>query len=485
MGNASGDQTSSVTISITVLIDTDGDEIADIFDPDDDGDGWNDTAESDCGTDPLESSSTPIDGDGDGLCDSLDDSNDADIVMIYPESVLDLIVNITMVNMSPITSGGGITSWENSPDFPSGLLMNNTTGAISGSANETFAPIVINIWANNSVYSASFNITISSSLLDTDADGIPDETDEDDDGDGWSDSDEAACSTDPLDGESLPTDSDGDGLCDPLDSVDDSPLALAYSESELNLTTNVSVLDMQPIVFGGDVRTWEVSPEMPTGIMMNNTTGYLSGTPSITFELANFTIWANNSQHSASFTVAISSWLTDTDGDGIPDETDEDDDGDGWSDSDEAACSTDPLEVLDYPEDEDGDGLCDPLDSVDDSPLALAYSESELNLTTNVSVLDMQPIVFGGDVRTWEVSPEMPTGIMMNNTTGYLSGTPSITFELANFTIWANNSQHSASFTVAISSWLTDTDGDGIPDETDEDDDGDGWSDSDEAACST
>ncbi|MBJ29422.1 MAG: hypothetical protein CMB61_05130, partial [Euryarchaeota archaeon] len=196
--NASGDQTSSVTISITVLIDTDGDEIADIFDPDDDGDGWNDTAESECGTDPLESSSTPSDGDGDGLCDSLDSSNDAEVVMIYPESELDLIVNITMVNMSPITSGGGITSWENSPELPSGLLMNNTTGTIVGTANETFAPMIINIWANNSVYSASFNITISSSLLDTDSDGIPDETDDDDDGDGWSDSDEVACATDPL-----------------------------------------------------------------------------------------------------------------------------------------------------------------------------------------------------------------------------------------------------------------------------------------------
>ena len=483
--NASGDQTSSVTISITVLIDTDGDEIADIFDPDDDGDGWNDTAESECGTDPLESSSTPSDGDGDGLCDSLDSSNDAEVVMIYPESELDLIVNITMVNMSPITSGGGITSWENSPELPSGLLMNNTTGTIVGTANETFAPMIINIWANNSVYSASFNITVSSSLLDTDSDGIPDETDDDDDGDGWSDSDEVACATDPLGVLDYPEDGDGDGLCDPLDSVDDSPLALAYSESELNLTTNVSILDMQPIVFGGDVRTWELSPEMPSGLLMNNTTGYLSGTPSISFELTNYTIWANNSQHGASFTLAISSWLTDTDGDGIPDETDDDDDGDGWSDSDEVACATDPLGVLDYPEDGDGDGLCDPLDSVDDTDLSLAYPASVVNLTTNVSVLEMHPIVFGGEVLTWEVSSEMPEGIFFSQTSGVISGVSESSFEITNYTIWANNSQFSDSFVIGISSSLLDTDGDGIPDETDDDDDGDGWSDSDEEDCLT
>ena len=117
--------------------------------------------------------------------------------------------------------------------------MNKTTGAIVGMADETFAPMIINIWANNSVYSASFNITISASLLDTDSDGIPDETDEDDDGDGWSDSDEVACATDPLGVLDYPEDGDGDGLCDPLDSVDDSDLSLAYPASIVNLTTNV------------------------------------------------------------------------------------------------------------------------------------------------------------------------------------------------------------------------------------------------------
>ena len=38
---------------IKVLLDTDEDGIPDIFDTDDDGDGWNDTSEIDCGTDPL------------------------------------------------------------------------------------------------------------------------------------------------------------------------------------------------------------------------------------------------------------------------------------------------------------------------------------------------------------------------------------------------------------------------------------------------
>ena len=67
--NASGAQTSSVVITITVLVDTDGDSIADIYDDDDDDDGWNDTAELDCGTEPLNATSTPSDMDSDGLCE--------------------------------------------------------------------------------------------------------------------------------------------------------------------------------------------------------------------------------------------------------------------------------------------------------------------------------------------------------------------------------------------------------------------------------
>ena len=46
-------------------------------DLDDDNDGWNDTDEGDCGSDPLDASSKPSDTDGDGICDALDDEQNA------------------------------------------------------------------------------------------------------------------------------------------------------------------------------------------------------------------------------------------------------------------------------------------------------------------------------------------------------------------------------------------------------------------------
>ncbi|HII62777.1 MAG TPA: hypothetical protein HA279_04065 [Candidatus Poseidoniaceae archaeon] len=66
------------------------------------------------------------------------------------------------------------------------------------------------------------NNTGNETSNDLDNDGILDDEDDDDDGDGWSDEDEANCleDNDPLNASSFPSDSDGDGICDALDQVD-------------------------------------------------------------------------------------------------------------------------------------------------------------------------------------------------------------------------------------------------------------------------
>ncbi|MDP6562685.1 MAG: putative Ig domain-containing protein, partial [Candidatus Thalassarchaeum sp.] len=159
--NASGGQTSYATVSITVLEDTDGDGVPDTTDPDDDNDDWVDTDESACGTDSLDDSSTPTDSDNDGTCDALDDFDDLAIALAYEVSTLNLTVNLSVVSLTPITSGGDIISWEVVPSMPPGLSLNNTTGAISGTPTTTFATTAFTIWANNTGYTSSFWLNIS------------------------------------------------------------------------------------------------------------------------------------------------------------------------------------------------------------------------------------------------------------------------------------------------------------------------------------
>ena len=62
------------------------------------------------------------------------------------------------------------------------------------------------------------NTTVS---VDNDGDGIPDCNDSDDDNDGYSDENETACGSDPLDNESIPSDFDGDFIPDCVDPDDD------------------------------------------------------------------------------------------------------------------------------------------------------------------------------------------------------------------------------------------------------------------------
>ena len=66
----------------------------------------------------------------------------------------------------------------------------------------------------------------SSETIDTDGDAFGDNMDPDDDGDGHSDVEEVDCGSDPLDLNSIPTDADGDGTCDALETAgsgDDTP----------------------------------------------------------------------------------------------------------------------------------------------------------------------------------------------------------------------------------------------------------------------
>ncbi len=154
--------------SISIPDDLDGDLICDNFDDDDDGDGWSDHSEFICGTSSMDSDSIPSDNDGDWSCDLHDWDDDND-------SVIDLN---DIDPMDPClgfdTDGDGLSDH-----------LGNTT--LSG--NE----------CNASEYAI----------------------DEDDDGDTWTDADEDACVTDSLDYTSIPADLDGDLICDIVDTDDD------------------------------------------------------------------------------------------------------------------------------------------------------------------------------------------------------------------------------------------------------------------------
>ena len=157
------------------------------------------------------------------------------------------------------------------------------------------------------------------------------------------------------------------------DDDDGSMILMVYPSAVLELSLNVTMLDFVPYAAGGDIDTWEISPALPLGLNFDGVsparstthTGVISGTPTELLDPTLYTVWANNSENSATYTIMVSV-LTDNDLDGLPDIYDEDDDNDGWSDEMEDLCSNDGMDESSTPQDTDSDELCNSIDEDDD-----------------------------------------------------------------------------------------------------------------------
>ena len=100
--NSNSGQSGSFQITLSVLLDTDGDGTPDVYDDDMDGDGSLNSIEELCNTDELNASSTPIDTDGDKICNHIDEDDDDDDWFDEEEK---------MCGTSPIDANDRPTDW--------------------------------------------------------------------------------------------------------------------------------------------------------------------------------------------------------------------------------------------------------------------------------------------------------------------------------------------------------------------------------------
>ena len=214
-------------------LDTDGDGMPDalngnststpplVEDLDDDGDTWSDEMEALCGSSSVDAMDRPADTDGDGTCDALDDVMDLAFNLSYPTQYVDLFVNQTMDPLMPnVTGMGEVGTWEIEGELPDGLTFGISDGraalldgGLRGTPVNASEPVNLTIWANNSAYSQSFDLSLTV-FNDTDNDSLPDmlpdnylgnlTADTDDDNDGYTDEEEAACGSDAYDNTSSP-----------------------------------------------------------------------------------------------------------------------------------------------------------------------------------------------------------------------------------------------------------------------------------------
>tara|TARA_B100000575_G_scaffold258425_1_gene230016 strand:- start:438 stop:3788 length:3351 start_codon:yes stop_codon:yes gene_type:complete len=306
----------------------------DELDSDDDNDGWGDVDDAF----PFNASEWE-DFDSDGIGDNADDDDDDDG---YP----DIVEVECMSNWTGLPSNfrGHLNASHMPLDSDQDGICDELDSDIDGdgyeNVNDTF-PLDPKEWA------------------DFDIDGIGDEADEDDDNDFWNDSAEFDCNTSPLDNTSMPSDNDGDLICDFLDTDDDNdgipdsvdswPMDHCVSlDSDSDGLADDVIADCETLVLSDFDDDNDLVMDVDD-FCSPGETGWISG-------------------------AALG---TDNDGDGCRDEgEDQDDDNDGYLD-DEDDLPYDSHEWLDT----DGDGMGNNADGDDDGDQL--SDELEIHMGTN------------------------------------------------------------------------------------------------------
>ena len=157
-----------------------------------------------------------------------------------------------MTTVTPTLSGGTITSWSVSPSLPSGLSLDSSTGAISGTPSAVTSSATYTVTASNTGGSTTADVTIVVN--------------------------------------------------------DVAPSSLTYSPNSFTLTKGTAMTTVSRPPTAEPSTTWSVSPSLPAGLSLDSSTGAIHGTPTAVTSSATYTVTASNT--GGSTTMTSPSWST-------------------------------------------------------------------------------------------------------------------------------------------------------------------------------
>ena len=167
---------------------------------------------------------------------------------------------------------------------------------------------------------------------------------------------------------------------------------LAYEPYQFDLRQGDDIGQVTPSWKGGNPDTWEVDPPLPSGFAFDHYTGQVSGTATFLQPWTYHTVWANNSGGPASTMLQF--------------------------------------RITSLP------------------PDAISWPGVEFALQANKSIL-IPATNDGPDIDTWEVSPALPSGLILLSN-GSITGTPDERTGWMQYTIWANNTGGAAGLNLWI-----------------------------------
>ena len=314
----------------------------------------------------------------------------------------------------PTSSGGAVAAYNVSSALPAGLTLNSSTGAISGTPTKVSAAATYTITASNSAGSttATISITVNPAAPATLAYatnpaiyivGVAIAANTPTNTGGavarysvaptlpWGlslDSATGAISGIPtvaaLQTNYTVTAYNAGGNVSATLSItvaNGAPANLTYSSNPAKYTANRPILANLPSNTGGDATEYTVNPPLPAGLTLNPATGVIAGAPTTPGGPSNYTVTASNAFGSASVTLTI---------------------------------------------------------AVDNLAAALAYSPSSVVYTAGEPITPLSPS--GGAGNSYSVSPILPAGLILDSSSGIISGTPSKVTPTQTYTVTASGS---------------------------------------------
>ena len=326
--------------------------------------------------------------------------------LLYNPANLTLMRGTTMVPLLPSVSGGNVSEWGIEPALPSGL--NFADGVFSGTPAVNMTRTQFTVYANTSGGSAMawVNITILEPAVD-----------------------------------------------------------LSFNPYNLTLTRNVPMTPLSPTVSGGDVEVWTIEPALPLGLNFSN--GVISGTPEVNMTTTMFTVWANTSGGSASTTVNITVLEPTVDFLYAPNSVvmtrgetantvapvfGNDASAEAWGISPAlpAGLNFSNGVITGTPEvnmtatvftiyaNNSGGSAAAYLTITVLEPLAIVtYVPENITLTRGEDNASILPLLSGGMVETWTITPALPDGLVFDN--GSITGVPLVNSTNTTYTVSAQN----------------------------------------------